>query len=240
MSLRDWRASMTQSAIANRAAWADGRARMAAAAAVSAAAAVAAFHNCFGVPFVFDDGPATLGNASIRSLWPVWGALSPPAGTTVAGRPIANLTLAINFALSGTGPWSYHALNLLIHILGGLTLFGIVRRTMSMPVLSGRFGRDAAPVALATALLWTLHPLQTEAVTYVVQRVESLMALFYLLTLYCFIRSAESARPRSGCSPILPRPILRGARPCSRPVAGTRRSPSTGESCSCSPGIPRR
>ncbi len=61
--------------------------------------------------------------------------------------------------------------------------------------MRGRFESDAAPLALVTALLWTLHPLQTESVTYVVQRVESLMGLFYLLTIYCFIRSVETATP---------------------------------------------
>ena len=186
---------MSRSAVTTYSFRALGRAQLVAAIAVIALLVLAAYHNCFRVPFVFDDGPATLENASIRKLWPFWSALSPPAGTTVGGRPIANLTLAINHALSGTDVWSYHAFNLLIHILGGLTLFGFVRQTLLRPILSGRFGRDATPLALAIALLWTLHPLQTEAVTYVVQRVESLMGLFYLLTLYCFIRSVESARP---------------------------------------------
>jgi hypothetical protein len=166
-----------------------------AAAVVITLAAFAAYHNSLRAPFVFDDGPATVANASIRSLWPVWGAFSPPAGTTVAGRPIANVTFAINYALSGTDVWSYHAANLLIHVLGGLAMFGVIRRTLTRPALVARFGRDATALALATALLWALHPLQTEAVTYVVQRVESLMGLFYLLTFYCFIRSIESARP---------------------------------------------
>jgi len=187
---------MAWSAISTGRFIAPSRIRTLAAATLVAVAALAAYHNSFGVPFVFDDGPATLGNPSILRLWPVWGALAPPAGTTVAGRPVANLTLAVNYALGGTDPWGYHALNLLIHILGSLALFGVVRRTLSMPGLSGRFGRDAAPLALAAALLWSLHPLQTEAVTYVVQRTESLMGLFYLLTLYCFIRSVGSARPR--------------------------------------------
>ncbi len=172
-----------------------GRTQTAAAAALIALAALAAYHNSLRVPFLFDDGPATLDNASIRTLWPVWGALSPPAGTTVAGRPVANLTLAVNYALGGSDVWGYHALNLLFHILAGLALFGVVRRTLGRPVLGGRLGGDALPLALAAALLWTLHPLQTEAVTYVVQRVESLTGLFYLLTFYCFVRSAESARP---------------------------------------------
>ena len=56
----------------------------------------------------------------------------------------------------------------------------------------------ATLLAFAVALLWTVHPLQTEAVTYIVQRTESLMGLFYLLTLYCFIRGAECQTPKFG------------------------------------------
>src|SRR4029077_15512000 len=79
--------------------------------------------------------------------------------------------------------------------LAGLTLFGLVQRTLLRPALHPRFGADALPLALAVALLWTVHPLQTESVTYIVQRAESLMGLFYLLTLYCFVRSLDSPAP---------------------------------------------
>jgi tetratricopeptide (TPR) repeat protein len=172
------------------------RVQTAAAAVVLVVAALAAYHNTFRAPFLFDDARAILENPGIRRLWPLWRAFWPQsANLTVSGRPVANLTLAVNYALSGTDVWSYHALNLLIHTLSGLTLFGIVRRTLMRPVLQTRFGGDALPLALVIALMWTLHPLQTEAVTYVIQRVESLMGLFYLLTLYCFIRSVESPRP---------------------------------------------
>jgi len=81
--------------------------------------------------------------------------------------------------------WSYHAFNLVILVLAGLTLFGIVRRTLAPWV-----GLGASPIAFCAALLWVLHPLLTESVTYVIQRAESLMGLFYLLTLYFFIRAA--------------------------------------------------
>ena len=171
-------------------------ARTAWAIAAIALSIVAAYHNSFGGPFVLDDISAIPENPSIRSLWPVWAALSPPAsGTTVSGRPAANLTLALNYALSGTDTWSYHGLNLLIHALGGVVLYGLVRRTLLRPALSARFGRDSTSLALAIAVLWALHPLQTESVTYIIQRVESLMGLFYLLTLYLFVRSIESPRP---------------------------------------------
>jgi hypothetical protein len=66
---------------------------------------------------------------------------------------------------------------------------------LRQPRLSGRFAQAATGIALAAALIWTIHPLQTESVTYIVQRAESIMGLFYLLTLYCVIRGAGSARP---------------------------------------------
>jgi tetratricopeptide (TPR) repeat protein len=164
------------------------------AAAVLMLAAVAAYHNSFGGPFVFDDEASILDNPSIRSIAT---ALTPPGGFgfTVSGRPLLNLSLALNHALSGTEVWSYHALNLLIHALAGLALFGLVRRTLLLPVLAGRFSGRELPVAFVIALLWTVHPLQTQAVTYVIQRAESLMGLFYLLTLYGFVRAATAEKP---------------------------------------------
>ena len=157
-----------------------------------------AYHNSFRGPFIYDDGPSILENRSIRHLWPITQALQPPRtgrGITVEGRPLINLSLAINYALGGTNVWGYHAFNLAVHILAGLTLLGIARRTLLGPGLRERFGAAANGLALAVALIWTVHPLQTESVTYIAQRAESIMGLFYLVTLYCFIRGAESPHP---------------------------------------------
>jgi tetratricopeptide (TPR) repeat protein len=161
---------------------------------VLATLCAAAYANTFRAPFLFDDFFTIVNNPSIRRLWPVWDALSPPhgIGMTVEGRPVVNFTLSINYALGGVTPWGYHVVNLAIHILAGLTVFGIVRRTLRQPVLRERFGAAANELALATAVLWTVHPLQTESVTYLSQRAESLMGLFYLLTFYCFIRGTAS------------------------------------------------
>ena len=101
---------------------------------------------------------------------------------------MVSLTLAVNYALGGMNVWGYHAVNLAIHILAAWTLFGVVRRTLILPRLRERFGSAATPLALVAALLWMVHPLQTEAVTYVIQRTEALVGLFYLLVLYCVIR----------------------------------------------------
>ncbi len=162
-----------------------------------AAAAILAYRNSWNGAFVLDDQQAIVENASLRHLWPIWGPLhATTLNSTANGRPLLNLSLALNYAVSGVQPWSYHAANLLIHLLAGLVLFGLARRTLARC----GFGETAAASAWAVSLLWTLHPLQTEAVTYVVQRAESLMGLFCLLTLYCFVRGIESgpaARLRS-------------------------------------------
>lgn len=159
-------------------------------------ALLAAYANSFSGPFLYDDRLAIAENLTIRQLWPLWTALSPPhGGMTVEGRPLLNLSFAINYAIGGDNVRNYHALNLLIHALAALTLLGLVRRTFLQPALRERFGSAALPLALTIAALWALHPLQTEAVTYIVQRAESLMALCYLLTLYCFVRGVQSTRP---------------------------------------------
>jgi protein O-mannosyl-transferase len=164
-------------------------------------AALAAYARSFSGPFVYDDLTSIPDNLSLRHLWPLSGPLSPPhGGFTVDGRPILNLSFALNYAWGGASVAGYHAVNLLIHVLAGLTLFGLARRTLVRPVLAGRFGGDSLPIAFTLAALWTLHPLQTESVDYVVQRAESLMGLFYLLTLYAFVRGTE--RAAAGASPL--------------------------------------
>ena len=157
-------------------------------------ATIAAYSESFHGEFVFDDMQAISENPTIRSLWPIWQAFCPPnGGETVTERPILNVTLAINYAFGGTEVFGYHVGNLLIHCLSALLLLGILARTFLLPSMRDRWKKAALPLAFVTALLWAIHPLQTESVTYVVQRAESLMGLFYLLTLYCFIRGATSA-----------------------------------------------
>jgi tetratricopeptide (TPR) repeat protein len=159
-----------------------------------AVAALLAYRNSFSAPFVLDDESCIAENPTIRHLGT---ALFPPGGgVTVSGRPLLNFTFAVNYALGGEAVWGYHAVNLGIHFLAACALFGVVRRTLNRPLLRPRFGGAQLPLAAAVATVWLLHPLQTESVTYTVQRAESLAGLFSLLTLYGFIRAAESKVPR--------------------------------------------
>ena len=147
--------------------------------------------NSLSGPFIFDDRTAIIDNPQIRQLWPLSVPLSPPPDTPVAGRPIVNLTFAINYAIGGLDVTGYRLTNLAIHVLAGLTLFGVVRRTLRLPSLAPTFGEHATGLAWVVALLWTLHPMQTEVIDYVTQRTESMMGLCYLATIYCSVRALE-------------------------------------------------
>jgi Flp pilus assembly protein TadD len=152
------------------------------------AAGLGAYHNSFRDGFVFDDTLYIVENPRIRQLWRPWEVIAHTS------RPVVGLSLAMNYALGGFDPWGYHAFNVGVHILAALTLYGVVRRTLVSETLRSKFGVAAPFLAGAISLLWLVHPLQTESVTYTIQRGESLMGLFYLLTLYCVIRSQDAPR----------------------------------------------
>jgi len=162
--------------------------RQCGAAAILVLAGGIAYHNSLHGPLVFDDLPSIRDNGTIRQFATV---LRPPSGMTVDARPVLNASLALNYAWGGLDVVGYHLVNVAIHIAAALVLFGIIRRTMAR--LSRREGGlSPSDFALAVSVLWLVHPLQTESVTYIVQRAESLMGLLYLLTLYFFIRSVDS------------------------------------------------
>lgn len=157
-------------------------------------AVVAVYANSLHGPFVFDDEPAIVDNHSIRSLAFPRVLVAPPETVAAAGRPVLNLSLALNYALGGLAVEGYHAVNLALHILAALALFALVRRTLLLPRMVQGFDSAATGLAFCVSLLWAIHPLQTESVTYVVQRAESIVGLFYLLTLYCLVRGATATR----------------------------------------------
>ena len=165
---------------------------------ILAASALLAFANSFSVPFLFDDLQTIVGNPQVRAIWPPWhfvtDRLSKDIGTS--GRPVGGLAFALSYALGGLRVAGWHVFNLAVHVSAALALFGIVRRTLRLPLLRERWAADADAVAFAISLLWVVHPLQTKSVTYVVQRLESLAGLLCLLTLYCALRGSTDGRPR--------------------------------------------
>ena len=125
----------------------------------------------FAVPFVFDDAHAIVQNLRIRE----WSS-----ELLMAHRPLVEITLAFNYMLGGLNVVGYHVLNLVLHLACGLLLYDVARRTLRF---TGVLGGREDWTAFFAALLFLVHPLQTESVTYVISRSELLMALCYLATL---------------------------------------------------------
>lgn len=119
------------------------------------------------------------------------------------GRPIIALSLIANAVVHNAlaansvdgGHYSlgYRVVNIVVHLLATLALFGIVRRTLLLPRWPQLYRDAAIWLAFAVALLWMLHPIQVQSVTYVIQRCESMMGLFFLFGFYCALRSWDAA-----------------------------------------------
>src|SRR5439155_17807273 len=152
-------------------------------------AGILAYTNSISGPFILDDQSTIADNRQIREWWRPSSVLAPEADTAIAGRPVVNLSLAMNYAIGGLDVRGYHVVNIAVHLVCGLLAFGVLRRTFDRPRLRDRFGSSGVDIAFAAALLWVVHPLTSEVVDYLTERTESLMALFYLLTMYASIRA---------------------------------------------------
>ncbi|ROR34199.1 tetratricopeptide repeat protein [Inmirania thermothiophila] len=144
--------------------------------AVLAALVGFAYANALQLPFLFDDVPNIVLNPAVhpRSAADLAAVLDSPYS---ARRPLALATFALNYLAGGLDPAGYHLVNIVIHGANALLLYALIR------ILLAALGRDpgeAARLAFWGAALWAVNPLQTQAVTYVVQRMAALAALFYL------------------------------------------------------------
>jgi protein O-mannosyl-transferase len=150
-------------------------------------------------PFIFDDIGSVVRNGSIVKLWPLVsstnqpGPLNPRKGISTAGRPLVNLTFAIDYSLCQLDPRCYRVFNIVVHVCSAVLLGAIVGRTLRLPYFNARFGIASEPLSWIVAVLWALHPLQTETVVYITQRTELLVGFFYLGTMYCSLRYLTAA-----------------------------------------------
>lgn len=154
-------------------------------------AVVGVYCRSFESPLVFDGEKQIVNNTAIRSVGPPFGWL------TEHRRPVAYLTFAVNYAVHGLDVRGYHLVNVAIHLAAAVVLYQLLLLTLSCSPATVRYRRHAAGISCAVALLWLVHPLQTQSVTYAIQRIESLMGLLFLLAMWCFARSVfQSASPR--------------------------------------------
>jgi len=148
-------------------------------------AGLIAYSNSFECSFHFDDVPTIEENIAIRSLSNVkaWWSFYP-------SRPVGYLSFALNYHFHRLDLWGYHLVNLAIHIANAVLVWWLVMLTMATPVMRNQpIARHKGAMALFTALLFVSHPLATQSVTYIVQRLASLATLFYLLSLALYVKS---------------------------------------------------
>src|SRR5262245_43691165 len=147
-------------------------------------AGLLAYANCVSKTLIFDDDAWIVDQGTLDD---------PPAYIeSMKGRPLLALTNLLMHRFGRNNPIGHHVLNVLIHIAAGLTLYGVIRRALLRPRFGGRYASRAPYLAFAATLLWLVHPLQVQCVTYVIQRCESMAGLFYLLILYAVIRGDEA------------------------------------------------
>ena len=145
---------------------------------------IAAYSNTFNGAFQFDDSPNILENHSLQplDLGKLWDYCPP--------RFITIFSFAFNIYLAGFATWSFHILNLLIHLLTSFVVFNLTLSILNTPSMKDRVPSAQQNLfALVAALLFITHPLQTQAVTYIMQRAASLATLFYLAALWLYLRT---------------------------------------------------
>lgn len=142
------------------------------------------YSNSFDCSFHFDDIRAIVENYAVHrfDLREIF---------TTSYRPILDVTLAINYALGGLNVFGYHLVNLALHIANGIMIYFILFWTANLPSVRDIYQRRAYRIALYASLLFIVHPIQTQAVTYIISRSEVLAATFYLLTLLLIIKAFQ-------------------------------------------------
>ncbi len=140
-------------------------------------------------PFVFDDRPNIVENSSVHlENLSARGLVSAARDGPVSNRPVAYLSFALNYRLHGSETTGYRVANLLMHWVTGILLYFLVKLTLSLPSQRANWSSPRM-ISLFTALIWLVHPLATQTVAYIVQRMNGMAAMFYILALLLFVRA---------------------------------------------------
>jgi len=142
-----------------------------------------AYSNTFTASFHFDDNPAIAENHYIRHV--TWDNIKHLLSTN---RPTVDLSIMLNYQLSGLNVVGWHIFNISNHIINSYLVYLLFLWTLTLPVFGGKYTEKAKRMALFGALLFAVHPIQTESVTYIISRSETVTSFFYLLALLAFIK----------------------------------------------------
>ena len=164
--------------------------------AVIAGVAWIAYSNTFSVPFVFDDRPNIVENPNVQIKVFNWDQLERLIKNTYREtiRVFSYFTLAVNYYFGGFDVFGYHLVNFGIHVAAGIFLYAFLLLTFNLPSLKERYGPISYKVAVFASLIFISHPIQTQSVTYIVQRMASMGGMFYLLSFVLYVKGRLSSR----------------------------------------------
>ena len=146
-------------------------------------------------PFLFDDGSNIKNNSAIRLTRLSWSGLKDAAtNSPLSNRPLAYISFALNYYFHSYRTVGYHTVNISIHMFTGLFLFLFLKTTLDLPLMRSRYGNRRWLPYIAT-LIWLVHPLQTQSVAYIVQRMNSMAAMFYILSMLSYVRARLEQGP---------------------------------------------
>jgi len=146
-------------------------------------------------PFLFDDGSNIKNNSAIRLTRLSWSGLKDAAtNSPLSNRPLAYISFALNYYFHSYRTVGYHTVNISIHMFTGLFLFLFFKTTLDLPLMRSRYGNRRWLPYIAT-LIWLVHPLQTQSVAYIVQRMNSMAAMFYILSMLSYVRARLEQSP---------------------------------------------
>jgi tetratricopeptide (TPR) repeat protein len=153
-----------------------------------------AYSNTFHVPFQFDDEPNIRENSRIQIRTLTFASIEELVKNTYKEslRVFTFFTFALNYYFGRFNVFGYHLVNFLIHIASGILLFYLLYLTLNLPSLKDRYAHLAFSTAFFSSLIFLSHPIQTQSVTFIVQRLTSLAAMFYLLSMLLYVKGRLS------------------------------------------------
>jgi Tfp pilus assembly protein PilF len=151
------------------------------------------YSNTFNASFHLDDFHSIVQNTKLQidNLYPrtIFDAVT---GNKPFFRPVSNLSIALNWYFGKDDVTGYHYVNLTVHILTTFFLFLTIINLFNSPNLVGKYKKNKFFIAVLATTLWAINPIQTQAITYIVQRMAALAAMFYVMGLYCYIKARIS------------------------------------------------
>lgn len=158
------------------------------------------YANSFNCSWHFDDYDNIVKNTGVQIKSLSWNDVEKSLyGIVHSGRwsrPLSYLSFAINYYVGGLNVFGYHLVNFIIHFLSSFFLYLFISSTLKLPVLNGRYEQQSHSVALLAAVLWAVNPVNVYAVTYIVQRMSSMAALFYIMSMYFYLRGRTSCHTK--------------------------------------------